>query len=132
MTNNVWEKTYMSFNVRAQRWGAISVDTNGDGKADVVWQDTDMSNDDWEEKLVDENGDGVWDLYWRDLDARDNDWEAKLSQPVGLSADIWRKCELDSDADGVFDTMLEDTDNDGEWNQEYSRDLASGQWVQKR
>lgn len=117
MTNPHWEKRYLLFKTDARRWEVISVDTNGDGKADVLWRDTDMSNDDWEEKFVDENGDGTWDIYWKDLDPRDNDWEAKLTQPKA-EVDIWQQCELDTNSSGTFDTMLKDTDGDGEWDEE--------------
>jgi len=117
MSNSYWEKRYLLFNPDAQRWQAISVDTDGDGRADILWRDTDMSNDDWEEKFVDENGDGQWDVYWKDLDPRDNDWEAKLTQPKA-EKDIWQQCALDTNASGTFDTLLEDTDGDGEWDEE--------------
>ena len=117
MSNPYWEKQYLLFKPEAQRWGAVSVDTNGDGKVDVLWRDTDMSNDDWEEKFVDEDGDGKWDVYWKDLDPRDNDWEARLTQPKGED-DIWEQCELDTNGDGTFDTLLKDTDGDGRWDEE--------------
>ena len=117
MSNPYWEKRYLLFKPDAQRWEAISVDTNGDGRADILWRDTDMANDDWEEKFVDQNGDGQWDVYWKDLDPRDNDWEARLTQPKAES-DIWQQCELDTNASGKFDTLLKDTDGDGEWDEE--------------
>jgi len=117
MTNPHWEKRYLLFRTEARRWEVVSVDTNGDGRADVLWRDTDMSNDDWEEKFVDENGDGTWDIYWKDLDPRDNDWEAKLTQPKA-ERDIWQHCDLDTNSSGTFDTMLRDTDGDGEWDEE--------------
>ncbi|MBN2315646.1 MAG: hypothetical protein JXM79_17090 [Sedimentisphaerales bacterium] len=117
MSNPYWEKRYLLFKPTAQRWEAVSVDANGDGQADILWRDTDMSNDDWEEKYVDEDGDGQWDVYWKDLDPRDNDWEAKLTQ-FNAENNIWQQCELDTDASGKFDTMLKDTDGDGEWDEE--------------
>ena len=91
-----------------------------------------MSNDEWEEKFVDENGDGQWDVYWKDLDPRDNDWEAKLTQPKA-ERDIWQQCELDTDASGTFDTMLKDTDGDGEWDEEHPilKDEEEGGEAQK-
>ena len=128
MANPYWEKRYLFFNPDAHRWGAISVDTNGDGKADILWRDTDMSNDDWEEKFADEDGDGKWDVYWKDLDPRDNDWEAKLTQPKAEN-DIWQQCELDTNGDGMFDTMLKDTDGDGQWDQELP--MAEGSEVKE-
>lgn len=117
MSNPYWEKRYLLFKPTAQRWEAVSIDANGDGQADILWRDTDMSNDDWEEKYVDENGDGQWDVYWKDLDPRDNDWEAKLTQFLPES-NVWQQCELDTDASGKFDTMLRDTDGDGQWDDE--------------
>lgn len=117
MSNPQWEKRYLLFNPTAQRWEAISVDANGDGQPDILWRDTDMSNDDWEEKYVDENSDGQWDIYWKDLDPRDNDWEAKLTA-FDAEKNVWQQCELDTDASGKFDTMLKDTDGDGEWDEE--------------
>ena len=118
MSNAYWEKRFLLFKPSAQRWEAMSVDTNGDGKADILWRDTDMANDDWEEKYVDENGDGQWDVYWKDLDPRDSDWEAKLTKPKA-DEDIWQQCELDTNGSGRFDTMLKDTDGDGEWDEEH-------------
>ena len=134
LTNKVWEKTYLGFDVRRQRWGGIVVDADGNGKPDVLWRDTDMSNDDWEEKLVDVDQDGKWDIRWIDRDPRDNDWELRMTEPEAAKGDtvVWKRCEVDSDGDGAFDVILRDTNGDGEFDEELVRDSTSGKWEKKK
>ena len=128
LANDTWERTYAMFDVNHQRWGALLLDTDEDGKPDVLWRDTNMLNDDWEEKLVDEDNDGQWDVRWQDLDPRDSDWEAKFTERQGDS-EIWLRCEADSDADGTLDTLLIDRDGDGSWDEESKWDAEAGTWV---
>ena len=122
-----WEKKYTRFDVQFKRWGEITVDGNGDGIAEVLWRDTDMSDNDWEEKLVDDNRDGRWDVRWKDAGPADKDWELKFTEPDATAAN-WRRCELDTDADGIFDVRLVDSNGDAQWDEQYAWAQETETW----
>ena len=137
-----FEEVSLGYDAAARQWNRALVDSDGDNLYDVLYQDTVLTDSDYEVKYVlpnlqtgnavfryeDSDNDGVWDVKLENTDMTNKVWENTYTQ-FDPNYKRWGAVFTDSNGDGKPDVMWRDTDmTNDDWEEKLEDLNGDGVW----